>query len=86
MFSNGISPAVELVRMIEPPWPPAFRCGMAALAACQTPVRLTSIMSCQVCSASTSALPKLKMPALAATMSSRPSWATPSSSAALTAP
>ncbi len=59
---------------------------MAALTACQTPVRLTSIMSCQVVSSSSASEPKLKMPALAATMSSRPSWATPSSTAALTAP
>ena len=69
---------------IEPP-PAARRWGMAALAVCHTPVRLTSIMSCQVCSVSSSARPKLTMPALAATMSSRPSWATPSSSAAFSA-
>ena len=85
MFGIAFSPAVELVRMTEPP-PAARRCGMAALTACQTPVRLTSIMSCQVVSSMSASVPKLKMPALAETMSSRPSWATPSSTAAFTAP
>ena len=84
MLAIPSSPAAELVRMIDPP-PAARRCGMAALAACQTPVRLTSIMSCQCVSSSSSSVPKLKMPALAETMSRWPSWATPSSSAALSA-
>ena len=75
---------MELVMTIEPP-PAARRCGMAALHVCHTPVRSTSITSCQAGSVSTSTSPWLRMPALAATMSSRPSWATPSSSAACTA-
>ena len=58
---------------------------MAALTVCHTPVRLTSITFRQACSVSSSAVPKLTMPALATTMSSRPSWATPSSSAAFSA-
>ena len=71
--------------MIDPPRA-ARRCGMAALAACQAPVRLTSIMSRQAVSLSSSSVPKLKMPAFADTMSRCPSWATPSSRAALSAP
>ena len=58
---------------------------MAGLAACQTPVRLVSIMSCHAVSLSSSSVPKLKMPALAATMSRLPSSATPSSRAAFSA-
>ena len=79
-----LSPAPEFVMMIEPP-PAARRWGMAAFTVCHTPVRLTSITSCQACSVSSSAVPKLTMPALATTMSSRPSRATPSSRAALSA-
>src|SRR5438309_7364568 len=48
--------------------PGARRWGMAALTVCHTPVRLMSIMSCQACSVSSAAVPKLTMPALAATM------------------
>jgi integrase len=46
---------------------------LAAFTVCQTPVRLTSIMSRQACSPIFSALPKPVMPALASTMSRRPS-------------
>ena len=49
---------------IDPP-PAARRWGMAALTVCHTPVRLTSIMSCQACSVRSSARPKLTIPALA---------------------
>ena len=51
--------------------------GIAALQVCQTPVRLMSIMSCQVCSGMSADGLKETMPALALTMSSRPSSATP---------
>ena len=72
---------MELVITIDPPRPPATRCGMAALQACHIPVSWMSIMSCQVVSSSWAACPKEAIPALEQTMSSRPSWATPSSSA-----
>src|SRR5690348_166130 len=86
MFGYAISPAAELVRIIDPPRPPWIRCGTAALQVCQTPVRLTSIMSCHSWSDSpTVPSAVLAIPAFAATMSSRPSWATPSSTAARSA-
>ncbi len=53
----AFSPAVELVSTIDPPVPRAIRCGIAALAVCQTPVRLVSIMSRQVVSSSSAAGP-----------------------------
>ena len=52
---------------------------------CQTPVRLMSIMSCQICSGISADGLKDTMPAFALTMSSRPSSATPWSSAAFSA-
>src|SRR6185503_13219193 len=86
MFGYAISPAAALVRIIDPPRPPWMRCGTAALQVCQTPVRLTSIMSCHSWSDSpTVPSAVLAIPAFAATMSSRPSWATPSSTAARSA-
>ena len=72
-------PDVELVQMIEPP-PAAIRCGTLTTIVFQTPVRLVSIVSCQTCGVTSSQLWMVQMPALATTMSSRPSSATPSSS------
>ena len=51
------SPPIELVKMIEPPSPPAISAGMAAFAVWKTPVRLTSIMSCHCSVDSSHALP-----------------------------
>ena len=55
---------------------------MAALAVCQTPVKLTSITSRHCSSLISQDHPTLRTPALATTMSTRPSSATPSSKAA----
>ena len=71
--------------MIDPPCPCAMSVGMAALAVCQTPVKLTSITSCHCSSLNSHDHPTLRMPALATTMSTRPSSATPSSKAAWSA-
>ena len=60
----------------DPPLPAASIDGTAATHVFQTPVRLTSITSCHACSDSSMAGAKLKIPALATTMSSRPSSAT----------
>ena len=78
-------PAVELVQMIDPP-PAAIRCGTLTTIVFQTPVRLVSRVSCQTCGVTSSQLWMVQMPALALTTSSRPSWATPSSTAAFKAP
>ncbi len=74
-------PAVELVQMIEPP-PAAIRCGTLTTIVFQTPVRLVSRVSCQTAGLTSSQGCTVQIPALADTMSSRPSWATPSSTAA----
>ena len=78
-------PAVELVQMIEPP-PAAIRCGTVTTIVFQTPVRLVSRVSCQTAGLTSSQACTVQMPALALTMSSRPSCATPSSTAALSEP
>jgi len=73
---------IEPMETIDPPVPWAIKCGMAALAVCHTPVRFTSMRSCQSPSATSCARsPKIQMAAFALTMSTWPSWATPSSSA-----
>ena len=77
-------PAVELVAMIDPP-PAAIRCGTATTNVFHTPVRLMSSVSCQTCGVTSSQVCTVQMPALAQTMSSRPSCATPSSTAAFSA-
>lgn len=67
---------------MDPPFPASIMCGTAALVVCQTPVRLMSIMSAQLCSSISDVLDSvLAMPALAETMSRRPSSATPVSRA-----
>jgi hypothetical protein len=73
-------PAVELVAMIDPP-PAAIRCGTATTKVFHTPVRLVSSVSCQTCGVTWSQVCTVQMPALAQTMSSRPSCATPASTA-----
>src|ERR1700751_5796470 len=78
-------PAVELVQMIEPP-PASIRCGTLNTMVFQTPVRLVSRVSCQTCGVTSSQVWMVQMPALALTMSSLPSWATPSSTATFNAP
>src|SRR3712207_2873854 len=82
VFGVPLSPAVELVMTIDPPRPPSIRCGNVTLQVFQTPVRLMSIISRQASSDSSRAGASSKTPALASTMSSRPSCATPSSTAA----
>src|SRR3954451_11007568 len=85
VFGVPLSPAVELVSTIAPPRPPSIRCGRDTLQVFQTPVRLMSIISRQASSVSSSAGWISNTPALPSTMSSRPSWATPSSTAAFSA-
>ena len=76
-----LMPAVELVRTIAPPWPRSTIEGIAVSTVLNTPVRLTSITSCQAsCGSSPSDIGA--MPAFASTMSTGPSSATPASNAA----
>jgi transcriptional regulator with XRE-family HTH domain len=76
----------HLVSTIDPPRPPAIRCGIPARAVCHSPVRLMSMVSFQLSGAiDSTGPPMLAIPALATTMSRRPSCATPSSTTALTA-
>ena len=75
-------PAVELVKTIAPPWPRSIIVGIAVSTVLNTPVRLTSMTSCQrrpLVRRSTSA----RCPALASTMSTGPSSAVPASNACL---
>jgi hypothetical protein len=60
-------------------------CGTAARTVFQTPVRLTSIMVDHVSSSISSVGAGVAIPALASTMSRRPSWDTPSSTALVSA-
>ena len=86
MPAMPLSPAVELVRMIDPPLPAAIIDGTAAFTVLQTPVRLTASISSQESSLSVHAFAANEaMPALALTMSSRPNSDTPSSTIASTA-
>ncbi len=64
--------AAELVMITAPPRPPAMMCGTVARQVFQAPVRLTSIVVCQVSSVMASVGDGVLMPALAQTMSSRP--------------
>lgn len=57
-------PAVELVMMIDPP-PAVCRCGIAATQVFQTPVRLVSMVSCQICGVVSSQGWTVQMPAFA---------------------
>ena len=85
MFSLAVRAASELVMTIAPPRPPATMCGAAARRVFQVPERLMSIIVDQVCSSISSIRPALKIPALARMMSSRPSSATPASTASVRA-
>jgi hypothetical protein len=77
-------PAVELVSTIAPPAPRSIIDGTATSSVLNTPVRLTSITSCQAaCGSSPSAIGA--MPAFASTMSTGPSSARPASNAAFRA-
>src|SRR5580700_748863 len=75
-----LMPPVELVRTIAPPAPRSIIEGIAVSTVLNTPVRLTSITSCQ---ASWGSSPRAigAMPAFASTMSTGPSSATPASNA-----
>ena len=76
-----LMPAVELVSTIAPPWPRSIMDGMAVSTVLNTPVRLTSMTSCHASwRSSPSAIGAI--PALASTMSTGPSSATPASNAA----
>ena len=66
----------------DPPLPPAMMCGTAARIVFHWPVRLTSIISSHTSSSISRVGAGVEMPAFASTMSSRPSWATPSFTAA----
>ncbi len=76
-----VIPAVELVSTIAPPVPRSFIDGMAVSTVLNTPVRLTSMTSCQALCSSVS--PIGAMPALASTMSTGPISATPRSNTCL---
>ena len=80
-----LSPAVELVSTIAPPRPCSTIRGAATSTVFQTPVRLTSTTSRQDAIRSSFSAPIGAMPALASTMSTPPSCATPSSRTALSA-
>ena len=77
-------PAVELVRMTEPPSPRSTIDGNAARVALKTPVRLMSIMSFHCSDVISQATAHEPMPAFAQTMSMRPSSARPASTTAWT--
>jgi hypothetical protein len=85
MLAYPCRAAHELVMTTAPPLPPARRWGIEARVVFQTPVRLMSIVSCQISDASSpvSAGSRLPMPAFAQTMPSRPSRSTPSPTAAV---
>ena len=86
MPAMPLMPAVELVMTIAPPLPASIMAGIAAFNVFQTPVRLTAIVSSQTSSSIDQAFSEnVAMPALALTMSRRPSSATPSSTSARTA-
>ena len=53
MKGSPLIPASELVAMIDPP-PLAIRCGTATTMVFHTPVRLVSIVSCQICGVTSS--------------------------------
>ena len=72
---------MELVSTIAPPAPRSIIDGIAISTVLNTPVRLTSIASCQA-SCGSSPIDIGAMPALARTMSTGPSSATPASKAA----
>src|SRR5690348_7793866 len=76
-----VIPAVELVSTIAPPAPRLIMDGIAISTVLNTPVRLTSITSCQARWSSSSSVIGA-IPALASTMSTGPSSATPASNAA----
>src|SRR5690349_2618529 len=79
MPAMPLMPAVELVMMIDPPLPASIIAGIAALSVFQTPVRLTASISSHASSSIDHALGEnVAMPALALTMSRRPSSDTPS--------
>ena len=77
-----MTPATELVKMIEPPWPRSTIDGAAAFTVFHRPVRLMSMTSCHISSDSSRAGAKLAIPALAITMSMCPNWESPVSTAA----
>src|ERR1700728_2038256 len=75
-----LMPAVELVITIAPPLPRSIIDGTAISTVLNTPVRFTSMTSCQASCFSCKDIGA--MPALASTMSTGPSSATPASNAA----
>ncbi len=74
------NPAVELVMTMQPPAPPARRAESAIEIVFQVPVKLVPMMSPQTAAGSPPS-PSRTMPALARTMSTRPSEDIPSSKA-----
>src|SRR5271154_2944025 len=83
-FARPTCAPEELVRMIDPPRPPARRCGMVAEHTYQWEERLMSTMVRQSDGLTSWAAEKAAAPAVETTMSSPPSSATPASTAALT--
>ena len=76
---------VEPMQMMEPP-PAAIRGGIVAEIVFQVPVRLVSTISCHSAGVTSSQACSAHTPAFATTMSSLPSSATPSATAAEMAP
>ena len=70
----------------EPPRPPAMMCGTAARMVFHCPVRLMSIISSHTASSISSVGAGAEMPALARTMSRRPSSVTPPPTASVPRP
>jgi hypothetical protein len=83
---NGctFSPAAELMMITEPP-PAVTRCGAPDITVFQTPVTLVLMVSSKIFGVTSAHERGTQIPALATTTSSRPSSATPSSTAALSA-
>ncbi len=79
-----MSPAVELIRTIEPP-PRSRRWGIAATQVFQVPVRLTPTTVSQTTGSTSSQRCTVQTPALATTASRPPSRAAPSATAVFSA-
>jgi len=81
MKGIALRPPAELTRMMEPP-PESMTCWAVAITVFQTPVRLTSIVFCQISEVTLSQRWMLPIPAFATTTSRRPRASTPAVAAA----
>src|SRR3954467_15440994 len=81
MNGCNLTPAAELIRMIDPPRPPSMTCCAPAITEFQVPVTLTSMTSRNSSGVIAFQARGEVMPAFATMMSSRPRIPTPSSTA-----